>query len=288
MITVAVLMAIAAVSPEKDSILNSVHEWGVVVFEENQLPAICGGPWDSSVEYDEMEAEAEAPVVWIYGEPFLGTFSVTLGDSETITSVFPAPDLFDGNSALWELVTVAGVEESIPYLGSYAWAVGYWESVPSLLLYNSYSGATVNFLYYECTAGEEFTRNLFEWNSSGNPVFTEDIEEEALLFTPYGYAPVTVTGDEFVLRDFSLTGEIDPELVPNTFSRWAGPRMTSPEIAALWDTWKPAFTEEGSYWLVFPVPEEYNNEISTISLETSDHREIQYERLFLGAIRLSH
>jgi len=112
--------------------------------------------------------------------------------------------------------------------------------------------------------------------------------EEALLFTPYGVASVAVTGDEFVLEDFSLTGVADTELVPNTFVRWAGQGLTSPEIAALWDTWKPAFTEEGSYWLVFPVPEEFNNGISTISLDTSDHREVEYERLFLGAIRLNH
>ncbi|MCD6588399.1 MAG: hypothetical protein J7K88_07600, partial [Candidatus Fermentibacteraceae bacterium] len=132
MITVAVLMAITAVNLEDENILNSVHEWGVVVFEENQLPAICGGPWDNSVEYIEYEAEAEAPVVWIYGEPFQGTFSVTLGDSETITSVYPAPDLFSGNSAQWEVVTTTGVEESLPYTGPYSWAMEYWETVPSL------------------------------------------------------------------------------------------------------------------------------------------------------------
>jgi len=287
MITAALLIAVTAVNPGDGDIVTSVHEWGVVVFEENRLPAICGGPWDSSVENTEYEAVAEAPVVWIYGEPFQGTFTVTPGDSETITSVYPAPDVFDGNSVQWEVVTTTGVEESLLYTGPYAWAMEYWEIVPSLLLYNSYSGATVNFLYYECTAGEEFTGNLFEWNSSGNPIFTQDLVEEALLFTPYGVAPVAVTRDEFVLRDFPLTGETDPELVPNTFARWVSQGLTSPEITALWDTWKPAFTEEGSYWLVFPVPEEYNNGISTISLETSDHREVEYERLFLGAIRLN-
>ncbi len=280
MISVIALIAVTAV--------NSVHEWGVVVFEENKVPSICGGPWDNSVEYTEYEAEAEAPVVWIYGDPFQGTFSVTLGDSETITSVYPAPDLFDGNSAQWEVVTTTGVEESLPYTGPYSWAMEYWETVPSLLLYNSYSGSTVNFLYYECTVDRDFIQELFQWSSNGNPVFTGELVQEALLFTPYGYATVAVTGEELVLRDFSPTQKINTELILNTFIRWADQGLTPLEIATLWDTWKPAFTEEDSYWLVFPVPEEYNNGISRISLETSDHREIQYERLFLGAIRLYH
>ncbi|MCD6589050.1 MAG: hypothetical protein J7K88_10925, partial [Candidatus Fermentibacteraceae bacterium] len=198
------------------------------------------------------------------------------------------PDLFSGNSAQWEVVTTTGVEESLPYTGPYSWAMEYWETVPSLLLYNSYSGATVNFLYYECTVDRDFIQELFQWSSNGNPVFTGDLIRDALFFTPYGVIPVDIEQNEFVPRDFPIGGEIDPELVPNTFTAWAGAGMLPSEIAALWNTWKPALTEEGSYWIVFPVPKEYNNGISTISLETSDLREVEYQRLFLGAIRLSH
>lgn len=291
MIPIIVLMVNTAVYHDEGSTLNFVHEWGVVVFVENQ-PMICGSPWNESAQRPDFPIEmvVEAPVIWIHGEPFEGTFTVETVNGETITMIYPEPDVLTEETANWEIsassVIQANIEESILYEGPFAWAADFWRDVPSLPLLQKNTGITENFLYYECTVGQNFTGNFFNWSQDGNPVFTGTSVKEALLFTPYGAIPVTVHQDEFIPCDFPLGGEIDPQLAPDTFYRWANAKLEPSEITALWETWQPSFTEENSYWLVFPIPEEFNNEISTIHLETSDQRNVEYERLFLGAVRL--
>ncbi|MCD4706474.1 MAG: hypothetical protein K8S62_01900 [Candidatus Sabulitectum sp.] len=291
MIPMIAMLVDTAVAFEENNALNYVHEWGVVVFEQGN-PIICGSPLDGTAVYRDYDMCAEAPVVWIHGEPFTdGTFTVRVWNGEALTILHPDPDILTENKATWNISAGYDLERSIEetalYSGSFSWAMDYWRDVPSLPLYQNNTGITEKFLYYECTVNPEFTGNFFYWNSNGNPVFTGTSIEEALFFTPYGVIPISVQLDEFIPCDFPLGGEIDPELAPDTFCRWADSRLKSSEISALWETWQPALTEEGSYWLVFPIPVEYNNEISTIRLETSAHRDIEYERLFLGAIRLN-
>ena len=276
---------------EESSALSFVHEWGVVVFEQD-VPIICGSPWNEPAMYYNPDMCAEAPVVWIHGEPFTsGTFTVRVGNSETLTTLYPDPDILMVNEVAWNISAgndlERSIEEVIPYSGPFSWAMDYWRDVPSLPLYQDNTGITEKFLYYECTVNSEFTFNFFNWNFSGNPIFTGTTVQEALYFTPYGVFPVSITDEEFIPLDIPMGGETDPELAPDTFSRWADSRLMSSEIRALWETWKPAFTEEGFYWLVFPIPVKYNNEISTIRLETSDRRDVEYERFYLGAVRLN-
>ncbi len=299
MIPIVAMLVDTSIAYEGSSAENFVHEWGVVVFDETHDPLICGSPWNDAEMYNDMDMCAEAPVVWIHGEPFYGTFTVKVGTGETFTTIYPDPDVLENETAEWNLSSVSGntgfeetermvekVEQPGMYNGPFAWATEYWRAVPSLSLYNQNTGITENFLYYECTVNSGFADNFLEWNPDRLPVFTGDEIVEGLFFTPYGVTPVEIREDEFIPFDFSMGGELDPQLIPETFCRWAGSRFKTSEITALWETWKPAFTEEGSFWLVFPIPEEYNSEISTIHLETSDDREVEYERLFLGAVKL--
>ena len=291
MIPMIAMLVDTAVFHDESAAVNFVHEWGVVVFEENVDPVICGSPWNEAAMFDYSDACAEAPVVWIHGEPFEGTFTVEVGSDETITMIYPEPDDLAEGGASWEIsastLITSTVEESILYEGPFWWAADYWRDVPSLPLLQKNTGITENFLYYECTVSSTFAENFFHWNSEGTPVFSGVPVDDALAFTPYGVVQVALRQDNFVPNDFPITGITTPEQVLDTFCRWADSKLKTSEITALWETWMPAFTEEGQYWLVFPIPEEYNNSISTIHLETYDQRAIEYQRLFLGAVRVS-
>jgi len=267
---------------------NSVHEWGVVVFEETSIQK-CGGMWKNLELYPDYEpelGEVRAPVVWIHGDPFLNaTFAVFAGD-QSITFTYPVPDRTDSGVVEWDISTGQGPVPSNFYEGPFGWAIDYWRNVQSIPLYQESSGVTEGFLYYECTVGYEFTANFFDWSQSGNPVFTGAVIKDALFFTPYGAIPVTIHQDEFFPTDFPLGGEIDPQIVPDSFYSWADRRLEPSEITALWETWKPVFSEEDTYWLVFPIPEEYYNQISRIRLDFQEERNVEYERFFLGAVEL--
>ena len=288
MIPMIVMLVDTAIYHNESTALNSVHEWGVVVFEENIGPIICGSPWDESVMFMNDDLCAEAPVVWFHGEPFEGTFRVEVETGDTITMVYPEPDTLEYEFSEWQISTVQGIDEyAYVYDGPFLWAVESWRDVPSLSLFNENSGITENFLYYECTVPPSFGKIFFHWDSDGTPVFAGVPVDDALAFTPYGIVQVALKEDEFVPNEYPFQGITLPEHVVDTFCRWAGSKLKTSEISALWETWEPAFTESGHYWLVFPIPEEYNNLISTIRLETSDNREIEYHRLFLGAVRVS-
>ncbi len=287
-LTILILINIS-LAQENSEPLNSVHEWGVVVFERNAGPVICGSPWQESALFINEDLSAKAPVIWIYGEPFQGTFRVEVGTGETITMVYPNPDSLDYEFAEWSISTVHNTEEIDEFLydGPFAWAVESWRNVPSLYLFNENTGITENFLYYECTVNSDFPDKFFHWNSEGNPVFSGIPIDDALAFTPYGVIQVALQEDSFVPNEYSIDGISQPEQVIDVFTRWAGSKLYPSEIEALWETWEPAFTESGHYWLVFPIPDEHNNEISKIHLETSDQRNVEYNRLFLAAVRIS-
>lgn len=290
----------------QSDVQNEVHEWGVVVFEENSSP-MCGETWqDTSLypDYVRVEACAEAPVVWIYGEPFeTGTFTVTTGE-QSITLTYPAPDRTALGLAEWDIsahfsadivvenieetpMTLEGEETADIYDGPFWWAVDSWREVQSLSLCQEYTGIIENFLYYECAVHPGFTDNFFEWGSNGNPVFPGTEIQEALCFTPSGVFSVSVPTAEFTPLTLPMLNGISTNAILDTFSIWGRSNLEPAEISALWETWEPVFTEEGSFWLVFPIPEQYYDSISTIELEMPESRLIVYDRLFLGAVKLN-
>ena len=94
---------------------------------------------------------------------------------------------------------------------------------------------------------------------------------------------------------------MNDEQVMDHLCGWAGGNLKSAEIEALWNTWKPFFSAGGptdiltadesspeEVWILFPLPPDEIERISSISLEVHDpkHRIIHYNRLFLGLLRV--
>lgn len=280
-----------AIAYEEPDLLNYVHEWGVVVFED-RMTILCGGPWpENDYPYDMC---AEAPVVWIHGEPFEGSFSVRLPEEQYFTFMYPEPSSVSGSAIEWSFSAgiPPSVEESLPpweqsmYYGPFSWALESWRSVPSLPLFMQATGVEESFLYYECTVSADFADHFFTGWNDGNPVLAQDAFSEALLFTPDGFFPLNPAPGEIRPLALPVRGETDPALAMEIFCRWAGSALKSEEIQALWDTWEPEWADGESVWLVFPIATAYHDEISVISLEKASSTGTAYERFFLGAVRL--
>ena len=288
------LLVLTGIVPNQ--VQNEVHEWGVVVFEENVL-LMCGESWQD-IEYypdyfDNDEMCAEAPVVWIHGEPFDNATFIVDTNEENITLYYPEPNSVSTTNIKWEIsASNQNFEESeetvATYDGPFYWAMDSWREVNSLVLNSQTQARTENFLYYECTVNRDFTDNFFTWSDDGLPIFEESDIPNALYFSPSGVFEIS-TLDGKVLP-FSLpfsVNSLSTNDILNTFSYWGRSNFEMSEIEALWETWEPAFTDSGSSWLVFPIAPEHHNTISTISLITSPYRLISYERLYLGAVELS-
>ncbi len=296
LLNILLITSIAITERDSCDLQNQVHEWGIVVFEEN-TNLVCGETWRNSDYYSDfeyLEMCAEAPVVWIHGEPFdEAVFTVSTG-REAITFTYPTPDNVSQGVVEWHISSANSAPEASlseetteVYQGPFWWAVDSWREVSSLSLFQESSGITENFLYYECTVERDFTDNFFSWGENGNPVLTNLYIPEAILFTPEGV--VSVTTSELIpnLLSLPITSEIDSAAIVSIFSNWANSKLDDMEVTALWETWEPVFTEDATYWMVFPIPVEHNNDISSIHLEISDGRNVEYSRFFLGAVRIN-
>jgi len=264
---------------DQEQIINLVHEWGVVVFESSG-DVHLGQPVEE-LEYVDSPDVAYAPVVWIHGVPFSGTFSV---HSEQITYAWPPPDRAFAGSAEWDIAGINNTAEEqtpVPAGMPFFWGVDFFREVPSLVL-KSPSGWQSNFLYYECSVEPGLADVFFERLNTNGALFTTEVSQ-GLYFQD---------GDQYLIeisagRLIPLNMTVNPEPAVETFYRWAGSGLKSSEIDALWETWSPILAEEGTGWLVFPIPEEYYGMISSIELETDSGGQVEYERFYLGAIRIN-
>lgn len=294
--------------PECETI--HVHEWGVVRFEERGTDVV-GIPWadfyaepiDNLIE----PIEVEAPVVWFHGPAFTGTFRVRT-ENGWLTELYPQPDfaetlpafgIFPERSVMarWTDLQAGGESLGIEKLGeqaariSYEWAMDYWREVPACYLFRRTDGFCDRFIYYECTIVDDIPSPLV-WNN-GDLSFDPGYTGEGLLFIPNGEFTeiylIELEGSPG-LPEVEEIQIYDPDYVKQVICEWAGGGFKSSEIDALWKTWENTLTtgcdDEGS-WLLFPLPSETVEAISTIELKPDGFwHEVQYERLFLGLVKV--
>ena len=263
--------------------MNVVHEWGVVVFQESG-DVLCNGPWEPG-EYSEYVQEAEAPVIWIHGSPFSGSLAVHTGE-QSITYTYPEPAQNAPGVTRWDISAnhflTEMEEERTLYQGPFYWGIDFWRAVPSLHLSHYNTEVEENFLYYECTVGPEFSELFFLRDSEGDFTFNNDLITEGLQFAMGTQYLMVIRNGTLI----PLNMTVNPELAQETICRWADSRLNSTEITALWETWRPVLENDEENWFIFPIPEEYHNLISTIELTTDSGSEVEYERLFLGAVKI--
>ncbi|MEA3266287.1 MAG: hypothetical protein U9P42_05020, partial [Candidatus Fermentibacteria bacterium] len=297
-----------------------VNEWGVVVFT-NEGTTIAGAPDENGNLYYGKEVfgdpEVDAPVIWIHGAFFEDATLTVKAVQGSLTALFPDPDVTLNNdndrpiSASWNISApqppspLLGIERPeliIPQDTPFGWAMGFWGDVPSHDLFSAQNGDYMaNFLYYEAA--------IPYWGPTDD-IFDAKIlagfyAPDGLLITA-GYDPQVERIQLIPLPDgagipASMQGHLSDEEVCDIICDWAGGNLKSEEITALWQTWEPFFktmrvddeyaldrSGSNEQWILFPLPWDVVEQISTIHLEVHDSVEIDitYNRLFLGLVRL--
>lgn len=282
-----------------------VHEWGVVTFCQEQITL------GAVPEHDLFEAEQDpaqwnepvvrAPVVYFYGAPFSGSFTVDVPSGHFIETM-PLPGSLlciaplspmEFNRAVWniagtytdcpeEMLGTASLETSVtPDL------LEAWRLPPSHSI-EFEGGSYEKFIYYECTISDSDPSILHPvlFTEEG-PVLHYDYDGPVAVFwkTPEGM-------EMDLLNDESVPpGVMDDQSVHEFFLElmctWAGDRMKPQEISVMWDTWEGWII--GGHWngdtlLVFPLPEQSVERISTITLETQQNFSVEYTRFYLGML----
>ncbi len=305
------------IAPPVDFTDLFVNEWGVVVFT-SEGTTIAGAPDENGNLYYGRQVFGEllvdAPVIWIHGAFFEDATLTVKAVQGSLTALFPDPDATLNNEndrpivASWNISAPPPLprrerpEPIIPPDTPFGWAMGFWRDVPSLDLFSAESGDYMaNFLYYE--AGIPYWETM-------DGIFDAKIlagfyAPDGLLITA-GHDPQVERIQLIPLPDGSgipveMAGLLSDEEVCDIICDWAGGNLKSEEITALWQTWEPFFTTmsiDDEYaldrrgvdeqWILFPLPWDVVEEISTIRLKVHDsvERNITYNRLFLGLVRL--
>ena len=292
-----------------------VNEWGVVVFT-SEGTTVTGAPDENGNVYYGRQVFGElcvdAPVIWIHGAFFEDATLTVKAVRGTLTALFPEPDETRGGElpviASWNIAAlpprplVERPEPVIPPHTPFSWAMGFWRDVPSLDLFSADDGEYMaNFLYYEAGIPYwEVPSGIFDAK-----VLAGYYAPDGLLITA-GDVPAVERIQLIPLPDGSgippgQTGQLSDDEICDIICGWAGGNLKSQEITALWQTWEPFFTtlslddkyafdrrESDEQWILFPLPWDVVEEISTIHLEVHDsiYREITYNRLFLGLVRV--
>ncbi len=291
-------LADTVVAPMDNTTLLRIHEWGVVTFT-SVGSEVTGVPGDT-YGYDPFGMVCvDAPVVWFHGSPFTGTFTATAGMG-FISTAYPTPSVqLEGDAppaVSWHIdgrlpepydeAPVPSVPEGTPF----QWAMDFWRDVPCHDLYDADGNYLDRFLYYETAIPDGIHTRM-------NTV-VEDGRQLAGYFSPEGL--LIATGDEPRILQHNiiplpvLSDAIRPPLerdeILEKICDWAGGNLKSQEIAALWNTWEPFFSERpaGELWLLFPLPPATVEGISTLSLAVEQPLDlrVEYHRLFLGLVRV--
>jgi hypothetical protein len=298
-----------------------VHEWGVVQLDYGPREAV-GAEWcypdDHGIfQYGGMMM-VDAPVVWFHGPDFTGTFTVDIWTGN-LTVRYPEPDrieeqpallggLFPSERVVWEGLVGRNDRplddrfsaDRISSTGcdpeSFRWAVPWWREVPSLTVSRESDRWSDRFIYYECTTeafsvvddlpvqDETMPCSAWQGTYSGPAlVFAWDTEDGGLLVESID---VEMPDPDIHSADLSEFVPVDPDRMAQILCMWARSNFKSEEMTALWRTWEPVIRTRcgmfGERIMLFPLPGETVESISTLHLETDQGYFVEYHRLFLG------
>lgn len=282
MLLAAALMDTVIAFPDDAGIF--VHEWGVVTFTGESVAMVSDPDILSSFQpppfQDDDQMVVRAPVVYFYGEPFSGTFSVTAA-SGTFIETWPEPAFTDGRVASWSLTASNG--ESDPDRWS---SVGrmpcispelleLWRSPPSMAL-DFLDGSSEKYIYYECSLAPEAQDSYYPVSyGPGGPELDPEYNGNIMRFvrTENGVLPLEPPSEGMV-----------PLLC-----EWAGGSMKTQELEGMWKTWEDWIYRgswSGDTLAVFPLPASTVELITDIELITEEWVLVEYSRFYLGMMSL--
>jgi len=296
----AAALADTFVAPDLLPDVVVLHEWGVVTLDGGMIAGGIPAPSSPEPWVDPGLLEDKAPVVLFYGADFTdATLTVELHGG-AFTDVFPAPADDDPSDGVVTWSIAAGTDrgeryafpgERVPSGGEdRCWAYDAWRDGPAHVL-EFPDGTTDRFLYYECSFPFEPGDPPWPFHASRgvDPAFDGTV----LVFDGYEDHAVRMaetTADHAADADLEW---IDPdrETILGILCGMAGGEMKSGEISDLWDAWEGYVTGcewQGDRLMVFRLPGELVERLSSITLETAEGRPTTTARFYLGMAPFSY
>ncbi|MCK4504078.1 MAG: hypothetical protein KAW14_00560 [Candidatus Aegiribacteria sp.] len=293
------------IAPPADLNTIYVHEWGAITFAEEVIigaapPSDPLSNYTTPDEWDELLVRA--PVVYFYGATFQGTFTVTV-PSGTFIETWPVPEkltaiaplhLASSSRAVW---TISGTSWGEPgttdtpagrhELSFSPEILDIWRWPPSFLLEFG-NGIREKFIYYECALRPQNNDDFYPaLLTNDGTVLSPEYHGELIRFIKSDGKVIIdpITGRYGMRREIQQATEYGDIL--ETLCSWAGGTMKSDEINAMWTTWEDWIYNgswSGDTLLVFPLPDETVERMSSITLETSEEHDIEYSRFYVGIL----
>ncbi len=284
-----------------------VHEWGAITFAEEIVigAAPPSDPFENfTTAHDWDEVVSRAPVVYFYGAFFQGTFTVTV-PSGTFIETWPIPEelisiaplhLLNSAKAVWTFSATSWREPGRTDISAGSDQLSFSPEIldiwrrPSSFLLEFGDGASEKFIYYECAltprSNDDFYPAILTDEST---VLDPEYHGELIRFIKLdGKVIIDPIAERYgTHRDLQQATEYGD--VFETLCSWAGGTMISDEISAMWTTWGDWIYNgswSGDTLLVFPLPEETIERMSSITLETSEEHEIEYSRFYVGILSI--
>ncbi len=279
-----------------------VHEWGVILSEGSGAvmsthpsgeadPAALDMPGDVLVD--------RAPVVYFYGPPFTGRFSVEPVSGGIVTS-WPVPTTGEATwqfSADWAErdwapadVLTGRVHPSVID----GWDATGWRVPQSMTLVTG-EGYVDKFLYYECTVDPALLPLQPAEVGVDIAEGFEDMPVALLIPSCAGVTvmPVHASVLENPVELMRNSGLVSGDLLPVLYG-WSRDIVDIEEVDALWGTWRSTLMadglpspDSGRALVVYPVPASVLDGISRLELETDEGYPVEYDRFVLCVAEIS-
>jgi hypothetical protein len=302
MIFLSVLMAYALASqadPDREMAEVQVHEWGVITFGASVATAEAR-PDSAASSIPDYPVVERAPVVYFHGPEFTGEFTVTATDG-VLLDLYPVePGASVGNCYTWDIAAVLEWPEDRDSRRGLRYSAGGWDAdlwaIPYSLWIRTSWGQEEGFLYYESSVN----------NISGFPVrYMQDLRSAiaqnpgmpAAVVVPGEEGPKVVSAEECCLMPALGQAVREarihecPEDLLGIMYDWSVDIVDIDEVDAMWATWQGWFLDEGlrdlpegSALLLYPLPADMQDEVSTIDLVTDQGFQVGYRRFLICAV----
>ncbi|MCK4807207.1 MAG: hypothetical protein KAT09_06155 [Candidatus Aegiribacteria sp.] len=290
------ILNVILVSAESEPV--EVHEWGVVIFGEYEpavtaVPGFVLPPVITDPAFSIMPPSVEAPVIFFHGEEFSGDFVVEVFNAN-IFDIYPVDGVRSTHDSIrWSDIRVFNPGEGTEYPDIFPAhccmsdeLARSWRTLECNSVRTS-GGINEGFLYYECfLENQEFVEYPKLLAAGGG--LPEGVDKILIFMRPsddYQEMYLVDPASLFIPAEIEEIGVYDKAWMLEILFSWNTVGLYPDEIELLWETWEAYVTSpvwEGDALVVFPLPRDMINKISSLEVLPDGEMEIMYRRFFLG------
>lgn len=282
----------------REMAMIEVHEWGVLTVDDCGAVLATAPAQPSMMPEDPYPMVERAPVIYFYGPPFSGRFTVTVPGG-SVTETWPWPTIIADREWTWSILS-AGWEELDSVNPLIVDIVSGWEAapwrVPQSMTLRIGESSYEKFIFYE--AGISDISFLPLRVVDGEPEVADGWESlpVALVFSTGGDPRVVACSAGDLECPVRLCRDLiagSPADLREILYGWSVDLVDIDEVDALWATWRNWFFGEGlpaegsgGCLALYLLPPELAGMVSVIELTPEPAYQVRYGRYLICAMEL--